>query len=617
MTDRAKYLNASLWFLTGNFVVCLLINLIYLFNTPDINSFSSGLFAVFVLFSNNLMFYMILALLVSLFIFIKPSKITYYIINLLLVPLSHLLLFADATIYKIFKFHINGLVINLLMTEGSGDSVHLGKITLITFIFIVLALYIGEFFYLKKLSTKKELSFQLKKAFIIIIALIFIDKGTYAVSDLFAYTDITSLSKAFPLYQPLTIKRTMKKWFGIDMAEKSNISIKHAKGSLNYPKNPLINDYKGQKPNIMIFVLDAWRFDMFNADNTPNIWKFSQKSFVFHNHYSGGNASRFGGFSILYGLNAFYWQNVITQQQSSVLTDEMIKNNYLIKILSSTKLTYPEFRRTAFVKIPQFIEDELPGTDATTRDPELARRMVEFIKTKPAGHFFTFGWLDAPHGPYSYTNEYEKYTPSEKTANYITVSKNDITRLKNSYKNAIYFDDAQMGKIIDELESSGVLKNTIVIITADHGEEFREMGYFGHTSAFTPYQTHVPLIMHIPDQYLNQTPKDKNIHYLTSHVDIIPTIFDILKYKNPHSDYSQGKNLLDGTGHKYVISSGWNDAALIDHENTFVFSLESYNASRFEVRDSLYKTVGNKGLVLSKKRNNLQEVMQSISEFLK
>ena len=49
-------------------------------------------------------------------------------------------------------------------------------------------------------------------------------------------------------------------------------------------------------------VVESWRFDTMNRENTPNIWEFGQKALVFNNHYSGGNASRFGGFSLLYGL---------------------------------------------------------------------------------------------------------------------------------------------------------------------------------------------------------------------------------------------------------------------------------------------------------------------------
>ena len=617
MIDRKSLIKATFLYLVGNFVLCLIINLFYVLNTPGINEIGSIFFTTFAVISNNLMIYLILSLISFIVILIKPIKPVYYVINLIFIPLSHLLFLADLTIYRIFKFHINGLVINLFMTEGSWDSVHLGFVTILTFVVIVLLLFIGEYFFLRKAIGKDHKCISVKYIILIVVFIILTDKITYAVADMFGNTNITRLSKAFPLYQPLTIKRSMKKIFKIDMAEKTNISMSKKSGALNYPKHPMIKESNTQKPNIMIFVIDAWRFDMFSAENTPHLWNFGLESTVFTNHYSGGNASRFGGFSILYGLNAFYWQSILTQQRSSVFIDEIEKNDYLIKIISSTKLTYPEFRRSAFVNIPQFIEDELPGEDATTRDPEISKRLIQFIKSKPSKAFFTFCWYDAPHGPYSYPDNFEKFTPTKKTANYLTVTNNDLTLLKNSYRNAIYFDDVQIGKVIDELKLSGLLENTIVLVTADHGEEFREMGYYGHTSAFTKYQTKVPLIAYIPKKYTKDFQESRTISYLTSHSDIVPTLFKFMGYKNPYSDYSHGKFLFDGKGHEFVVSSGWSDASMIDKDNTIVFSLESYNASKFEIRDSLYNLEKDKNKVLRDKSTNLQKVMRSFGDFVK
>jgi membrane-anchored protein YejM (alkaline phosphatase superfamily) len=333
---------------------------------------------------------------------------------------------------------------------------------------------------------------------------------------------------------------------------------------------------------------------------------------VFKNHYSGGNATRFGIFSLFYGVYASYWHQFLGARQGAVLMDELVKLGYDLRIISSTRLTYPEFRRTAFVKIPDAIDDVRTGNGAAERDPESTQQLINWL-SKRTSHapFFSFLFFDAPHGPYSYPDEFEKFTPSQKTANYVTVGKKDMVPLKNSYQNALYFDDALVGKILEYLEKNGFLQNTIILITADHGEEFYESGFFGHTSAFTKEQTNVAFLLYLPDA------PHQEITRLTSHLDVVPTTLSLLGFTSPPSIYSQGISLFDVKAHDFVISCGWADCGLIDQTNTIVFSTETYNAYRFEIRDTQYQNVKDQKNVLKAKYQNILTVTKGLGEFNK
>jgi len=447
---------------------------------------------------------------------------------------------------------------------------------------------------------------------IIIFVIILIDKLIFAFSDLHNKTGITRYSKVFPLYQPLTIKRFMRRHFHFQLDREKTFDITKKSQTLLYPKFPLKHKKINKYPNIVIIIIDAWRFDMFNKDVSPNVWKFAKKCLVFKNHYSGGNASRFGIFSLLYGIYSCYWHQFLAERQSCVLIDELLKLGYNFKIISSTKLTYPEFRKTAFIKIPDYIMDTLPGQGAEKRDVELANYFINWLENRESTRpFFSFMFFDAPHGPYSYPDKFDKFKPSRKTANYITVGKKDMLPLKNSYKNAIYFDDYLTGKIITFMRKNGYLKNTIIIITGDHGEEFYESGYLGHTSAFSKQQVKVPLILYIPGY------KHKEITYMTSHHDVVPTLLSLLGYTSPFNYYSQGQSLLQKGNRSFVVSCGWDDCAIIDNEYTIVFSTESYNISLFEVRDSNYKLVENYEPILKERMDIILKIIKQFGEFKK
>ncbi|MDD5435524.1 MAG: sulfatase-like hydrolase/transferase, partial [Nitrospira sp.] len=292
---------------------------------------------------------------------------------------------------------------------------------------------------------------------------------------------------------------------------------------------------------------------------------------------------------------------------------------YDFKILSSTQLTYPEFTRTAFVKLPaDTIEDRLPGKSSAERDLWIGKRFEDFLeKHEKAKPFFSFMFLDSPHAPYRYTPEFARYRPAVEEINYLKIKKANssfdaILPVYNRYRNAVYFSDSAVDQILVSLKKRGLLKNTIVAITGDHGEEFYETGFFGHTSSFSDFQVNVPFILYVPGE------KPANITRLTSHLDLVPTILSVMGSKMKPSLYSHGRSMLGKEEDHYVVSSGWDTFAVIDHEARVVLSTEMYNAGSPEVRvGHLYNIADNTRPYLTARSKELFDVTRNLSNFLK
>jgi len=66
------------------------------------------------------------------------------------------------------------------------------------------------------------------------------------------------------------------------------------------------------------------------------------------------------------------------------------------------------------------------------------------------------------------------------------------------YDRAIAYTDRELGKLFAELDQRGLLDSTLVIVTSDHGEEFREHGIFGHGNTLYLPALRVPLILSYP-----------------------------------------------------------------------------------------------------------------------
>ena len=121
------------------------------------------------------------------------------------------------------------------------------------------------------------------------------------------------------------MKRTIQK-MGFKPARKSQeMQTVDAGSGLLYPREELKFSNPPKPLNVLMIVVDSWRYDMLQPDVTPNIWKFAGGSWVFNQHNSAGNCTRFGIFSLFYGLYGTYWHSFLAEQRGPVLIKELKK----------------------------------------------------------------------------------------------------------------------------------------------------------------------------------------------------------------------------------------------------------------------------------------------------
>ncbi len=92
------------------------------------------------------------------------------------------------------------------------------------------------------------------------------------------------------------------------------------------------------------------------------------------------------------------------------------------------------------------------------------------------------------------------------------------------YDAGIKYTDDHLRILFERLDAQGLTDKTLVVLLADHGEEFCEHGSFFHGLTFYDEITHVPLVMRLP----GVLPKGMRVHNLASLVDVGPTVLEIL-----------------------------------------------------------------------------------------
>ena len=384
--------------------------------------------------------------------------------------------------------------------------------------------------------------------------------------------NITQENANFPFYRPLTAKRLLRR-LGVtdDEAARRPVAPSAGNRSLFYPREPL-SCPAPKADNVLLVVVDAWRADHLSRAFTPNIAALADESLAFRHHVSGGNVTRFGIFSIFYGLSGNYWWPVLDHHTPPVLMTELRRQGYDLKILGSAPLVSPEFDRTIFSGI-EGLRLRTPGDRPADRDRRVTADMVEFLRDPARAErpFFGFLWLNSVHS-YDFPDGYPlPFKPSWQQVNHMALGPRfDRTPYLNRYRNALHFVDSQVGRVIDALRESGRLERTLVIVTSDHGEEFNDTGknYWGHNGNFSPYQVRVPLVVRGPGW-----PRGA-VEYLTTHNDLAPTILtDVLGCSTPSLAYSMGWPLRQTEGRRdFVAVVDYNDTGLYEADRVTLFS---------------------------------------------
>ena len=532
----------------------------------------------------------VLPLLVSLLVYFltKSSKVTQGV-NIFLSTFILVVVKLDAVIFEQFRYHISPIVLKLVFGKRSSDIFQFSTTNIVIAVLFIIALFGLQFFffYLSKKVLLKKSQLKVKITLIGFVLFLLTSHLVYAWSDANYFRPVTQIKNVFPVFYPLTADKLMMNLGLVDLEkarQNEKMQVATTANTVQYPLQPIVSENPSKK-NILYLVIDTWRNGYMNAQITPNIYEFSKRCQVYTNHLSGSNMTTGGVFSLMYGIPATYFDTFTGQKIAPVLTTELQKQNYQMQILSSSNLENPPFNRNAFANIPNlrlFSKGEKPSDrDIEIHDIWLTN-FDKFDKQKP---FFGFLFYDAAHG-FDYPKDYPlAVKPSLSEVNYLELDDDyDPALLINRYKNSLHFIDGLIGKVLQQLEEKGVLNNTIIVITSDHGQEFNDnkKGYWQHGGNFSDYQIHVPMMV------FDASKPPKTYAQQTLHYDIAPTVMQhYLGVKTDAADYSFGHDLYDPITRTSFIC-GYNQRYAIIEKKQIT---NIYPSGLFDVTDQQLKTL--------------------------
>lgn len=176
---------------------------------------------------------------------------------------------------------------------------------------------------------------------------------------------------------------------------------------------------------------------------------------------------------------------------------------------------------------------------------EIVRDTMRLLEQHRARRFFFFVNLNSPHSPYQ--------PPPAAKAAIPRPPRGPEDRMLRSYLAEIHKDDAAVGELLAKLDELGLSEDTLVLLTADHGETLsreheaipdgvdggpRIGGRFHHLSSLYDETAHVPLILRLP----KKLPAGLRVKDPVSSIDIVPTLLELAGIDAPSS--LRGSSLL-------------------------------------------------------------------------
>jgi arylsulfatase A-like enzyme len=347
-----------------------------------------------------------------------------------------------------------------------------------------------------------------------------------------------------------------------------------------------------KRPNVLLIVLDTVRADHlsvygYDRRTTPNLETLARDSMVYKNALSASDITITSHASLFTGdypsWNGAYCQppeaaygrplsagvptlaEILSRQgyaTTGAAANLYLRSDFgLERGFRSFRIPRPVpilpvenwyFLRYPVGRVMGYVSDQSQFDRLYARSEDVNRELfAELEESKSSAPSFIFlNYMDA-HFPYVPPAPFDHLFPGRRrgiTAEDLNGEQEQISGGRplppdyqphtiSQYDGGIAYMDAQVGTLLQRLKESGLYDDTMIIVTADHGEAFGNHHRVGHANS--PYQDllHVPLLIKFPSSSKKGTTDEP-----VSLIDVAPTVLDVLGIPVPAS--MQGRSLL-------------------------------------------------------------------------
>lgn len=495
---------------------------------------------------------------------------------------------ANQMVYALYRFHINGFVMDMLFGGAAGDIFQFDTVLYVKVVAIVLfiiAVMIGVWHLCRLFVRKFNYAATVPVISVLLAATLFAHLF-HAYAEAVRIPSVTRGAAAIPYNAPLTANTLMRK-LGVVSKEAATVNLRGGEGSgINYPLSEIVSEGDSARKNIVLLLIDSWNPRAWTPEVFPHISDFAGRCSAYTNHLSSGNRTIESIIGMFYGLPSCYRDILDASGTQPVMVERLLAEGYDVKPYSSATLVYPPFGRMLFSGVPN-LRVESEGETVYERDCAITNEFIDYLNEEHEKPFFAFLFYDLAHGCELPAERNRPFAPAWDYPDYLALNNStDAEPFWNLYRNSLFQVDLLVARVLDTLEERDMLRNTMVIITGDHGQEFNEnkKNYWGHGSNYSPAQLRVPMLVFDADKEIC------TYTHRTTHYDISTTILkDYLGVKNPEEELGIGYRMDDKRSRDWHFVGNGNKFAFVIDENMNI--VEKKHRGHIEVFDSLINPI--------------------------
>jgi uncharacterized protein len=304
--------------------------------------------------------------------------------------------------------------------------------------------------------------------------------------------------------------------------------------------------------DVLWIVIESFRADAIGPETTPYLFAHRNEFQLRldQNHWSGGNATRAGVFTMFSGVAAYHANEFREAGVTFPLLRLLAARGYRVRIGKATYFNFGDLRPFVPPEALLAQQDPFPYVEG---DLAMVQSFLADYAQPVRQHRFDILAFESTHWPYAYPAEHAVFQPAVERlglSDYL-LPEAEMEKVRNRYRNSSHFADAEIGKVLERLRGAGALTHTIVLVTGDHGEEFRERGQLAHAGGMNDFQGRVPLWIHVPDR----VPPPIDSIRLTTSLDDVPTLLELLGFQEDVLR-TQGVSLLDLHTRRQMLVAG-------------------------------------------------------------
>ena len=452
--------------------------------------------------------------------FVVMSQRLLRVLSAIIATAGLTLIMVDSAVFSRFHLHLNPVVWELVINPDQSEMARDWQLMFISVPLIFLVEMLFATWSWQKLRSLNRRSFG-KPLAALFISAFFASHLLYIWADANFYRPITMQRANLPLSYPMTARRFLERHGLLDAQEYQRRLVQQGDPealSVQYPLSDITFRDGGTRHNLLVLTVDG--LNNATVDKAlPSLNQFASENVRFTQHYSAGLQPEKGLFGLFYGISSSYMDGVLASRTPSALLNALNAQGYQFGLFSSDGFSQPLYRQAllADYSLPQ--ADTQPNSTTVTQ-------WQNWLNGQRANSAPWFSWI---------------------ALNGVTVNGDNLKARQRNYTRQASGVDEQINAVLQTLQDRDLLKNTVVVITAQRAVNLDS----NDDNPGNRATLQVPLVVHWPN-----TPA-QTIDRLTDQQDVMTTLMQrLLHVRTNPANFSQGEDLFAAQrSHDWVASS--------------------------------------------------------------